>query len=186
METDKKYFQVGLFVIAMILAGIGFSMWLTAASGGNYNKYIIHFAESVSGLNKESEVKFRGVDVGKVEKISINPHDPKLIQVDVVVLDSTPVKTDTTATLKLHGITGEVYIELSGSSSHAHALDSKNNKIPEIKSKPSDISTIVNGVPRLLDKVNHVADQLNKIFSDDNIQAISSVAKKLQKRFGGK
>lgn len=186
MENDKNYFQVGLFVLVMILAGVSFSLWLTASSNGNYNKYVIHFAESVSGLKKESEVKFRGVDVGKVEKININLSDPKLIQVDIAVLDSTPVKTDTTATLKLHGITGEVYIELSGSSGNAHALTSKDHKTPEIKSKPSDISTIVNGVPRLLDKANHVAEQLGKIFSDDNVQAISSVAKKLQKRFGGK
>lgn len=107
MKTDKHYFQVGIFVIGILLVGIGFTLWLTSTTSGDYDRYFIRFSESVSGLNKESTVKFRGVDIGNVEKISIDPNDPKLIQVDICVLQSTPIKTDTTATLKLYGITGE-------------------------------------------------------------------------------
>jgi phospholipid/cholesterol/gamma-HCH transport system substrate-binding protein len=67
METDKNYFLVGLFVIIMVLGGIGFTLWLTSAGKGGYDYYRIYFAESVSGLNTKSAVKFRGVDVGNVE-----------------------------------------------------------------------------------------------------------------------
>lgn len=181
MENDKNYFRVGLFIIGTILLGVGFTIWLTSRSIGEYSRYYINFTESVSGLNKEGVVKFRGVDIGKVDKISINPDDPKLIRVDISVLEFTPVKTDTIATLKLHGITGEVYIELSGGNPNASDLEAKNEEIPEIKSKPSDISAIANGLPKLLEKANHVADQLNKIFSDENVHFINSVAKKLGK-----
>lgn len=186
MENNKNYLVVGLFIIGMILIGVGLTLWLTSASRGNYNHYFIRFAESVSGLNKESAIKFRGVDVGKVEKISIDSQDPKLIRVDVSIIDAAPIKTDTIATLKLHGITGEVYIELSGSNINATKLATKKNKPGEIKAKPSDISVIVNGLPKLVEKANHVADQLNKIFSDENVQAISNVAKTLGKHYGGK
>ncbi len=186
METDKNYFLVGLFVITMILTGIGFTLWLTSAGKGDYDRYLIRFAESVSGLNKESAVKFRGVDIGNVEKISIDPKDSKLIQVEVRVLKSTPIKTDTTATLKLYGITGEVYIELSGGSHHAASLKAKKDELPEIHAKPSSIDAILNGLPRLLEKTNHVADQLNKIFSDENVRAINSVTRKLSERYGDK
>lgn len=185
METDKNYFQVGLFVIGIILVGIGFTLWLTSATGGDYNHYFIRFAESVSGLKKESAVKFRGVEVGNVEKISIDSHDPKLILVDIRVIESTPIKTNATATLKLYGITGEVFIELSGGTIDAPTLTAKKNKLPEIKARPSEINAIVNGLPKLLEKANHVADQLNKIFSDENVESINNVAKKLGKRYGG-
>jgi phospholipid/cholesterol/gamma-HCH transport system substrate-binding protein len=184
METDKNYFLVGLFVITMILAGIGFTLWLTSGGKGDYNNYRIRFAESVSGLHKEGAVKFRGVDIGSVEKISIDAKDSKLIQVDIRVLKSTPIKTDTTATLKLYGITGEVYIELSGGSPNALELKPKKDEIPEIQAKTSSIDAILNGAPILLEKASHVADQLNKIFSNENVRAVTSVAKKLADRYG--
>ena len=141
METDKKYFQVGVFVIGIFLAGIGFTLQLTSATSGDYNRYFIRFSESVSGLNRESTVKFHGVDVGNVEKISIDPNDPKLIHIDICVLQSTPIKTDTTATLKLYGITGEVYIELSGGSIDAPRLDTK--KINLLKLKPGQVILVL-------------------------------------------
>lgn len=184
METDKNYFLVGLFVISMVLAGIGFTLWLTVVGNGDYNHYRIRFAESVSGLHKESAVKFRGVDIGSVAKISIDPKDSRLIQVDIRVLESTPIKTDTTATLKLYGITGEVYIELSGGSHNAPELKAKKNELPEIQAKPSSIDAILNGVPRLLEKANHVADQLGKIFSEETVRAVNSIARKLSERYG--
>lgn len=184
METDKNYFLVGLFVIGMILACIGFTLWLTSASKGEYSRYRIRFSESVSGLAKESAVKFRGVDIGYVEQIKIDPKDSKLIQVEIRVLKSTPIKTDTTATLKLYGITGAVYVELNGGSHGAPHLIAKDNEIPEIPAKPSSIDVILNSVPRLLEKANHVADQLGKIFSNENVQTVNSIAKKLAKRYG--
>ena len=187
METNKNYFQVGLFVIGMIIVGIGFTLWLTNVNKGNYDHYFIRFAESVSGLNKKSVVKFHGVDIGIVDDINIDLNNPKLIKVDISVLESAPIKTDTIATLKLHGITGEVYIELSGNNNSSPDLrKDKGDKSLEIKSKLSDISTVINGVPRFLDKANHAVDQINKIFNDENIQTINNLAKKLGKYYGGK
>jgi phospholipid/cholesterol/gamma-HCH transport system substrate-binding protein len=186
METDKNYFLVGLFFITMILACIGFSLWLTSSGRGDYSHYRIRFAESVSGLTKESAVKFRGVDIGNVEKISIDPKDSKLIQVEIRILKSTPIKIDTTATLKLYGITGEVYVELSGGSYDAPRLEAKNNELPEIQAKPSSIDAVLNGLPILLKKANHVADQLSKIFSDENVRSVNSITRKLSERYRDK
>lgn len=186
METDKNYFLVGLFVIAMALGGIGFTLWLTSAGKGDYNRYRIRFAESVSGLNKESSVKFRGVDVGNVEEMSIDPENSKLIRVDIRVREDTPIKADTTATLKLYGITGDVYVELSGGGHDAPQLETKNGELPEIKAEPSSINAILNGLPQLLEKANHIAGQISKIFSDENVRAVSNVIRTLEKRYGNK
>jgi len=186
METDKNYFLVGLFVILMTLGGLGFTLWLTSAGKGDYAHYRIRFAESVSGLNTKSVVKFRGVDVGNVEEMTIDPDDAKLIRVDIRVRKNTPIKTDTTATLNLYGITGDLYIELSGGSEGAPDLnkEASNSERPEIKAAPSSIHTIMNDVPRLLEKANHIADQIDKIFSDQNVQAVNGVVRHLSGYFG--
>jgi len=188
METDKNYFLVGLFVIVMTLVGLGFTLWLTSAGKGDYAHYRIRFAESVSGLSKESAVKFRGVDVGNVETMTIDPDDAKLIRVDIRVLKTTPIKTDTTATLKLYNITGDIFVELSGGSPDTPDLDkeAKKDELPEIKAEPSSINAIMNGLPRLLEKANHIADQISKIFSDQNVRAVNSIVGKLSGHNGDK
>ena len=57
-------------------------------------------------------VKFRGVDVGTVKSIRIDPDNSRLVLVEVRLRKETPVKTDTRASLVMKGITGVVFIEL--------------------------------------------------------------------------
>lgn len=184
MENDKNYFLVGLFIITMVVIGIWFTLWLTYTGKGDYNHYRIRFAESVSGLDKEGAVKFRGVNVGNVENMAIDPENSKLILVDIRVLKTTPVKTDTTATLKLYGITGAVYVELSGGSENAPPLKAKKGELPEIRAEQSSVNAIVNRLPQLLEKANRIADQINKIFSDENVRSVNGVVKKLSHKYG--
>ena len=68
MENERHYFLVGLFVLGGVLAMFAFTIWLTATDDSKYQQYRIHFAESVSGLSNGSDVKFRGVKVGKRQK----------------------------------------------------------------------------------------------------------------------
>jgi len=186
METDKHYLMVGSFVLMTILAAALFSAWLIGVhDSSKYTLYRIHFAESVSGLDVGGGVKFRGMQVGKVEAMSIDPTDMRRIRVDVSILKTTPIKTDTVASLNLQGITGGVYVELSGSSPEAANLVSNNESSkdnpPEIPAEPSTINTIMDMLPVILKKVSHIADQVEKLFSDKNIAAITSMIGNLQK-----
>src|SRR6478736_4599623 len=114
MESDRHYFIEGLFVIALSIAIAFFFVWLARPGNKDDVLYRIHFEESVSGLSLGDPVKFLGVDVGTVKAMVIDPQDPHKVQVDVSLHKDAPVKTDTTATLKLKGITGVFFIELNG------------------------------------------------------------------------
>src|SRR5947208_13678317 len=111
MNTAMHYFLTGLFSIGPSAAASLFFLWLANPGHRDDVIYRIHFAESVSGLALGDPVKFRGVDVGKVKTMGIDPADPRRVQVDVRLRKEAPVKTDTKATLKLKGITGVVFIE---------------------------------------------------------------------------
>src|SRR4030095_8299508 len=113
METDKRYFIEGLFIIGFAIAAALFAVWLVNTGQRDDVIYRIHFAESVSGLSLGDPVKFRGVDVGSVTTIALDAANSQLVQVDVRLRKHTPVKTDTKASLKLKGITGGVYVQLT-------------------------------------------------------------------------
>ena len=67
METDKRYFIEGLFIIGFAIGIAFFAVWLANSGERDDVTYRIHFAESVSGLSLGDPVKFRGVDVGTVK-----------------------------------------------------------------------------------------------------------------------
>lgn len=125
----------GLFIIILSLGAAVFAVWLSRSGHRDDVLYRIHFAESVSGMALGDPVKFRGVDVGTVKAMMIDAADPRLVEVDVKLRKETPVKTDTRASLKLKGITGVVFIELSGGSPEAQSLvdATPTGQIPEIR-----------------------------------------------------
>ena len=122
METDKHYFFEGLFIIVLAIAAAIFAVWLGSPGHRDDVVYRIRFPDSVSGLAVGDPVKFRGIDVGTVKTMSIDPDNSRLVLVDVRLRKETPIKTDTRASLAMKGITGVVFIELNGGDPAAKSL----------------------------------------------------------------
>jgi len=165
METDQRYFFEGLFIIGFSIAAAFFAMWLGSPGHHDDVLYRIHFPDSVSGLAVGDPVKFRGIDVGTVKSLSIDPDDSRLVLVDLRLRKETPVKTDTRASLALKGITGVVYIELSGGDPAAKALLAVTppDQIPEIPSEKVGLKAMLDNLPRLVDKFSALEDQVKKV-----------------------
>jgi phospholipid/cholesterol/gamma-HCH transport system substrate-binding protein len=186
METNKHYLMVGSFVIVTLLATIAFSVWLVGAHDKSaYMPYRILFAESVSGLDIGSPVKFRGMQVGKVETISIDPIDTRFINVSISILKTTPVKTDTVASLTLQGITGDAYIQLSGGTQQSADLvndkEKRAERIPEIRAEPSTLDSFMNVLPKMSQNLANIAAQTDKLFSNKNISSLDAIIANLEK-----
>lgn len=168
METDKRYFIEGLFIIGLLVGMAFFFVWLANSGKHDDVLYRIHFVESVSGLSLGDSVKFHGVDVGTVREMVLDPDDPRRVQVDVRLRKEAPVKTDTRASLVLKGITGVVYVELNGGSPDAQRLAEVTppNQIPEIRSEKSRLTTLLDQLPRVVEKFSALEDQASKVVRD--------------------
>ena len=168
METDKRYFIEGLFIIGLLVGMAIFFVWLANSGKRDDVLYRIHFAESVSGLSLGDAVKFHGVDVGTVRKMELDPDDPRRVQVDVRLRKEAPIKTDTKASLVLKGITGVVYVELNGGSPEAQRLVDVTpaEQIPEIRSVKSRLTTLLDQLPKVVEKFSALEDQAKKVVTD--------------------
>lgn len=175
MEPNKNYLLVGTFVLSVVAAVFLFTLWVTKSSDGRNDRfYLIRYAESVSGLSVGSPVKFRGVDVGKVENIDIDRQNPNLIRVQVRITKSAPVKIDTVASLKLQGITGTSFVELSGGSPQVpDLLPTEDGELPEIPAESTGINAIVNRLPELVDKTNQVVGQAGQLLNEENLRLVN-------------
>ena len=168
MESDKRYFLEGLFVIGFSIALAFFFIWLTRSGNKDDVLYRIHFSESVSGLSLGDPVKFLGVDVGMVEAMTIHPDDPGRVEVDVRLRKDAQVKTDTTATLQFKGITGAYFVELNGGSVDEKYLveTTPAGQVPEIPSKKSSFNALMDQLPKIVAKFSSIEDQTKKVVAD--------------------
>lgn len=151
MEPKVNYTLVGLFIAllgAAMLAGV---LWLSRTDyRGVYDRYYTYMDESVTGLSNDSSVKYRGVDVGRVKEIILNPENPEQVRLALDLVRGTPVKQDTVAVLETQGLTGITTVNLHGGSRAAPALKAKpGESFPVIKSQPSFFAQLSGSLSRL-------------------------------------
>jgi phospholipid/cholesterol/gamma-HCH transport system substrate-binding protein len=112
MARQKTNLIIGLFVILGVLMGVAAIIWVGATSYFLKGKtYISYFDESVEGLQINSTVKFRGVDVGLVESIRVAP-DTRHIGVVMKINMEGDLQKTAVAQLKAQGITGIMFVGL--------------------------------------------------------------------------
>ena len=177
METRASYILVGSFVLGLFAAAFAFVVWLTSVQFEEVPKrFVIYFEGSVTGLAVASPVRYRGVPVGSVADIRIDPDNIERIRVTVEISAETPIKTDTEATLKLQGITGIAYILLSGGTQESQSLKPGPDKeIAVIPSRRSGLEQVLASAPELFEKAVILADRLTRLVDDRNLETIAKM-----------
>ncbi len=177
METRIQYVLVGLFVLVLGSAGIGISLWLAFGDfSSDHKTYKLYMTESVSGLYVDAPVKYRGVEIGKVTRLGLDPVDPQRVAVLLSISPEVPIRTDTIATLNVQGLTGIASIELSGGSVSAPLLEKRTGEnYPVIKTGPSLFRRFDAAISELIGNLNQVADDLHTLMSPDNRENMGEI-----------
>lgn len=171
METKVNYVVVGLFALLLSAAMVAGVLWLSAGKQYNmvFDTYVANMNESVSGLNLNAPVKYRGVEVGQVRLISLDKTNPEQIRLELAIERGIPIRQDTIAILKSQGLTGIAYIELSGGSSASPLLEPKRlSPYPVIRTGPSLMGRLDNALSSLLNNLNKTTENLNALLDEEN------------------
>lgn len=190
MATQKTKFTVGLFVTFGLGIALLAFIWLGMSrflEKGQY--YAAYFDKSVQGLDIDSDVKYRGVTIGRVDSIGVAP-DSKLIQVVLKIDTGQKLGDDIVAQLSTAGITGVMFVDLDrkdeGEIDQTPDLTFP-SEYPIVSSKPSaTISDLSEGLVdvysqiKALDlggiseKVKLTLDNINLAIADADIEGIST------------
>ena len=179
MNNKVNYTIVGILVLVGIFLMLAFSYWLLKPSDElEMKKYLVHFDESVLGLNIDAPVKYRGIEVGKVTKLSINPKNSEQIDVLIRILKNTPIKEDTAAKLTSQGITGLSYINLTlGGNNSLFLKKQDGEQYPVIKSIPSLFTKLEASFGGVADGLSDTLIKTNNLLNDDNQKQFALVLK---------
>jgi phospholipid/cholesterol/gamma-HCH transport system substrate-binding protein len=181
-------FLLGLFVTGGFLLLAFILVWVGAGKlFGKGKKYVSYFSESVQGLDKDSEVKFRGVKVGRVDNIFIAPDNRHVGVVMSINLKFNPSK-DSVAQLRMTGITGILYVNLSPREAVKNFVPEKLTFVPEypvIPSEPSEIKTILAGVKEVIADLKQINAQGISEDIQGTLKEAKGALKDVQTFFGG-
>jgi len=159
MARQSTNLFIGLFVILGVLLGVVAVIWVGATSFFQKgDTYISYFDESVQGLQMDSSVKFRGVDVGRVEAIRVAP-DNRLIGVVMKINMRENLQKNAVSQLKAAGITGIMFVELDLKQPGEPDLSPKidfPSEYPIIPTRPSEIQRLVSGINEVVRKFNEI------------------------------
>lgn len=153
METRANYAAIGLFVLVMLAAGLGFLYWLTNAGEQAARADVrVVFSGPVTGLTTGSAVQFNGIKVGEVAELALDGDDPNTVVAIIRVNRTTPVRTDTRAVLSYQGLTGVANLQLEGGSRNAPMLfeATEGEGIPTILAEVSPFQDILESARSVL------------------------------------
>ncbi len=170
MTSKKTYISIGLFVVTLTTALIWGALWLSAGGApGEFDFYTTYMNESVSGLSPDAALTYRGVNVGKVREITIDPNNPNRVRLLLQVKHGVPIKQDTEATLAMQGLTGLATIDLLGGSPESPPLTmTEGEPYPVIPSRPSLLVRLDSVVSDLLGNLIAMSQKVNEMLDEDS------------------
>jgi phospholipid/cholesterol/gamma-HCH transport system substrate-binding protein len=183
MEERVSYALVGLFVVLLGAAFVAVVLWLSAGAVFQppHERYLAYMRESVSGLSVNAPVKYRGVDVGRVRSMALNPDNLEEVRLELDLVEGTPIKTDTVAVLSVQGLTGIAFIDLTGGSRDAPPLRVQpGEEYPVIETAPSLLVRLDTAVSGMMTSLNRVADDLSALLDDGNREALGRIVANLE------
>lgn len=136
MENRAHALAAGLFTLVLAAALVATGLWFRK-DDISLARYVVSTTSSVAGLKVEAPVLYRGVHVGRVESITIEPGMSGRINIRIGVQEGTPVTRSTYAQLGYQGVTGLAYVSLNDDGSSAELLRAAGGEPPRIGLRPS-------------------------------------------------
>lgn len=172
MESRAHALAAGIFTLVLGLACALAVFWLSGQREAT-NEYVLVTQGSVSGLNTQAQVRFRGIRAGKVQDIELDPKDPRNILITISVSADLPVTKGTTAKLNYQGVTGLASVLLEDKGDNPEPLVGTGDAPPRIALQPNYMDSLGENASALMTQMRQVADRTNALLSEQNVKRIS-------------
>lgn len=84
MENRSHALIAGLFTLLLGLAAVA-SVWWFGGKREVSNEFVVVTRQNVTGLSPQGQVRYRGISVGKVQSIDLDPKDVRNILIRIRV-----------------------------------------------------------------------------------------------------
>jgi phospholipid/cholesterol/gamma-HCH transport system substrate-binding protein len=182
MESRSHSFVAGLFVIALLSVAIAGALWLGRPKGPKLMPVDLVTRHSVVGLKADAPVRYRGVDIGRVESIAFDPRQRGEIRVRIDVDPAAPLTNSTFAKLSYQGITGVAFIQLDDvAGTQGAPLALSGAKVAQLEMQASLLETAEVDLRDVVLKTGRVASRIEELLSPQNQQRLMALVDSVQR-----
>ncbi|WP_213297842.1 MlaD family protein [Paraburkholderia sacchari] len=179
MENKAHAFWAGAFTIGL-LAVIAFAVVFFSADRTVRVPYDLISRSNVTGLYPDAAVRYRGLDVGKVQSIKFDPSHPGQIRIRVLVDQKAPMTRSTYGSLALQGVTGIAFVQLEDNGLDLSPLVSSEKHVAEIPLRPGLLDQLQRRGDALLRKLDSIAADADQMLSEENRKQIMAAVNSVQ------
>lgn len=179
MENKSHAFVAGLFALLLGVATLLAIYWL-GGSEERTRDYLVVTKHSVGGLNPQSQVRYRGIRVGKVSDIRLDPEDSTIILITISIRDDVPLTLGTAARLNYQGLTGLAHVLLFETGKSVEHLRFNNAKSPRIVMEPSLVDELSESGAATLRKAQELMGSANAVLDEKNRASFAATLANLE------
>ncbi|MES2581837.1 MAG: MlaD family protein [Pseudomonadota bacterium] len=167
MENKAHAIGAGAFVLVVAALLVALAAWLTRDTG-EHRMFEISSREGVTGLQRQAGVRYKGVTVGRVQSIALDPDTVGHVRIRIGVDDSAPITKSTFASLGFQGVTGLAFIQLDDAGESKEPLVSTGDTLARIPMRPGLMSRLTDQGAGLLTKLDDATQRVNQLLAPDN------------------
>ena len=173
MENKAHAMAAGAFVLVVTALLAVLAVWLMRDSTQR-DLYEMSTGETISGLQPQAVVRFRGVPVGKVERIGFDAKVKGNVLIRISIDRGAPVTKSVFATVASQGVTGLGFIQLDDTGGSSERLTPNDDDPPRIPLKPGGLDKLLTQGEMIFNQVEEASKRLNQMLSDDNQQRMTA------------
>ena len=179
MENRSHALFAGVFALLLGFSTVA-ALWWFGGKRELTNAYVVVTEKNVSGLNLQAQVRYRGVRVGKVESIELDPSDVSRTLIGISVVKTIPVTHGTTAKLGFQGVTGIAHVLLEESGKDATPLATGTGEASRIPMQNSLIEELSETGGQTLRSARELLDSANQLLNAENRQLFAKTLVNLE------
>ena len=183
MENKAHALIAGAFVVVVTALLALLAIWLTRDSVQR-NLYEMSTSETVSGLQPQATVRYRGVAVGKVERIGFDNKVKGNVLIRVSIDQAAPMTRSTFATVASQGVTGLGFIQLDDNGESTERLVPNDDDPPRLVLKPGGLDKLLRQSEAIFNQAEQATARINQLLSPQNEAAINTAVTQLAQAAG--
>lgn len=179
MENRAHALAAGLFALIFGAALLG-ALWWFSNEHEPMRDLVLVARGDINGLGPQARVRYRGLAVGTVSAVRIDPRAPHDILVHVRVAEDLPLTRGTRATLGTMGVTGLAYVQLDDRGDDPTPLAGTADTPPRIPLEPGLLDRIAERALAAVDRFDMIGTQVARMFDTENVARLRATLQRLE------
>lgn len=179
MESRAHALMAGLFALLLGAAAV-IAVWWFSGESESTSDYELITTGSITGLNVQAPVRYRGMSAGKVTDIRIDPDDKRLLVVAIRIRSDLPITMGTRASMGYQGVTGLAFVQLDDRGADPRPLPITDGRVARLTLESGLLDTVSDVMIDALQRFRTLADQMNAFFDDASAERFAQILERLE------